>query len=260
MNQDKFISVVVPAYKAEKIISETLFNIKNTLEQLGYNYEIIVVVDGELDKTKQISSKLAKKFPKQIKVYSYKQNMGKGNAVRFGMNQAKGEIIGFIDVGLDINLEGINMLLSHFKWYQADIIVGSKRHPVSKVIYPWQRKILSFTYQTLVRLLFNLNIRDTQVGMKFFRKEVVEKVLPRLLVKQFAFDIEFLAVANYLGFKRIYEAPIELKLEFKGDSSLFTKGFVNTVIMMIWDTFAVFYRLRILKYYDSKNKKNWIKI
>jgi hypothetical protein len=87
----------------------------------------------------------------------------------------------------------------------------------------------------------------------------LEKTLPRLLVKAFAFDVEILAVANYLGFKRLYEAPIDLKMKFKGSlSTIASKGFIKTSWSMLWDTAAVFYRLRILHYYDDKNKNNWI--
>jgi len=185
--------------------------------------------------------------------------MGKGHAVRFGMAKAKGDIIGFIDAGLELEPNGLSMLLEHFEWYNADIIVGSKRHPASKVFYPWQRKILSFGYQMVVRLLFGLKVRDTQVGMKFYRREVLEKVLPRVLVKTFAFDVEILSVAYYLGYRRIFEAPVELSMKFKGGvSTIASKGFVKTAWAMLWDTAAVFYRLRILHYYDDKNKNNWI--
>jgi hypothetical protein len=110
-----------------------------------------------------------------------------------------------------------------------------------------------------VKVLFGLNVRDTQVGMKFFRREVVEKILPRLLVKAFAFDIEMLSVANYLGYRKIYEAPVELKMKFSGGvSTIASSGFVRTSFNVLWDTLAVFYRLRILHYYDWSNRKNWL--
>ncbi len=254
-----YVSVIIPAYKAEKFIYNNLLRIKSVLDQTRYDFEIICVDDGNTDATYKEASKAAKKFPKKIRVVGYKKNRGKGHAVRYGMAQAKGDIIGFVDAGIELNPNGISLLLEHFMWYEADIIVGSKRHPASKVVYPWQRRILSIGYQLLVRVLFGLKVRDTQVGMKFFRREVLDKVLPRLLVKAFAFDIEMLSVANYLGFKRIYEAPVEINMEFKGGvSTIASKGFVKTIWSMLWDTAAVFYRLRILKYYDTKNRKNWI--
>lgn len=254
----KLISVVIPAYRAEKIIVKTLTRVKETLDAIRYPYEIICVDDGSPDDTFKKALKFSKLYPAKIKVFGYKENRGKGNAVRFGMASARGDIIGFIDAGLDINPNGISMLLEHFEWYKADIIIGSKRHPASKINYPWQRRVLSFGYQILTRILFGLNVRDTQVGIKFFRREVVRRVLPRLLVKAFAFDIEMLSVANYLGYKRIYEAPIELKLSFGGGSTIVTRGFIRTIWRMLWDTMAVFYRLKILHYYDYSNRRNWI--
>ncbi|KKR14046.1 MAG: Glycosyl transferase, family 2 [Candidatus Woesebacteria bacterium GW2011_GWA1_39_21b] len=215
--------------------------------------------DGSTDKTKQEAEKVAKKFPGKVKVVGYLTNLGKGHAVRFGMARAKGDIIGFVDAGIELNPNGLAMLLEHFEWYDADVIVGSKRHPASKVIYPWQRKIISFGYQLIVRVLFGLKVKDTQVGMKFFRREVLEKVLPRVLVKAFAFDVELLVVANSLGFRRIYEAPVEMKMKFAGGiSTIASKGFIRVSFKTFWDTAAVFYRLKLLHYYDDINRKNWI--
>ncbi len=254
----KLISVIIPAYKAEKFIVKTLADVKRTLDQIRYRYEIICVVDGKVDNTYEKAGEFASRFPRKIKVFGYKNNLGKGHAVKYGMAKAKGDIIGFIDAGLDINPNAISMLLDHFEWYDADIIVGSKRHPVSKVKYPWQRKIVSFFSQILIGILFGLKVKDTQAGVKFFKKGVLNKVMPRLLVKRWAFDIEMLAVSHYLGFKRIYEAPIELKLEFGGLSTVTSSGFIKVLWGTFLDTLAVFYRLYILRFYDYKNRKNWI--
>lgn len=118
--------------------------------------------------------------------------------------------MGFIDAGIDIDPYGIQMLLDYMKLHDADIIAGSKLHPESKVNYPTARKILSWDYRTLTHLLFGFNVKDTQVGLKLFKGEVVRNVFPRLLVKKFAFDVETLAVAYSLRYTRIYEAPIKL--------------------------------------------------
>jgi len=253
------VSVIIPAFKAESFIEDTLIQVKRVLDQVRYPYEIICVVDGKIDATYEKAKRVSKKFPGKVRVVGYLRNYGKGHAVRYGMAKAKGDIVGFIDAGFELNPNGLSMLLEHFEWYKADIIIGSKRHQASKVVYPWQRKLLSIVYQIIVRILFGLKVRDTQVGMKFFRREVLEKVMPRLVVKAFAFDIEMLSVANYLGYKKIFEAPVELKMKFGADiSTIASKGFLTTSSKMLWDTMAVFYRLRILRYYDYNNKRNWI--
>lgn len=252
MGKLNLLSIIVPAYKQEKTIRNDIEKIENVMSQLRYDYEIIVVVDGFVDNTFKNAKKI--KSPKII-VTGYRHNHGKGYAVRFGMAKAKGSIIAFIDAGMDLNPNGISILLEYFEWHNADIIIGSKLHPASKVNYPFQRKILSLGYRFLVKLLFGLNIRDTQVGMKFFRRKVLEDVLPRLLVKDYAFDIEILAVAYRLKYRRIHEAPVEL--EFKNSSTITSANFWKIIFHMLIDTLAVFYRLKILRYYDDGNKRKW---
>src|SRR3989344_5725402 len=203
----KLLSVIVPEYKQEITIQKDLRNIRNVLKAglKAYDFEIICVVDGDIDKTYTNAKKLKSK---KIKVFSYVNNKGKGFAVRFGMARAKGDLISFLDAGRDISPKGIMMLMAHMEWYNADIIVGSKRHPVSRVNYPLRRRIYSIGYHLGVKMLFGLPLTDTQSGIKIFKRNVVEKVLPRLLVRNYAMDIEMLAVAKYIGFGRIYEAPI----------------------------------------------------
>jgi glycosyltransferase involved in cell wall biosynthesis len=241
----KLLSVIIPAYKQEKTIVKDVKAMMKSLDTTGYNYEIIIVVDGMVDNTLQYVKEIKSS---KVRALGYAKNQGKGHAVRYGMMHAKGDIIGFIDAGMDIHPAGFNMLLNHMEWYNADIIVGSKLHPASKVNYPLWRKILSRGYRLLTRMLFGFKVRDTQVGIKFFKRKVITDVLPRLLVKTYAFDIEFLAVAYSLGYQRIYEAPIEIN---------FTRGSITkmnmwrVVFWMLWDTFAVFYRLKIMRYYHN---------
>lgn len=244
----KIVSLIVPAFKQEKSIERDLSRIEKVMEQLRYDYEIIVVVDGRVDKTYENAKKV--KSPK-ITVTGYENNHGKGYAIRYGMGRSKGNIVGFIDSGMDLNPNGLSLLLEHFEWNNADIIIGSKRHPLSKVNYPLNRKIISFFSQIFIRTLFGLNVRDTQVGMKFFKREVIKDILPRLLVKKFAFDIEMLAVAYNLGYRRIFEAPIELNFNFA--ESIVSKNLLKEILRTFWDSLAIYYRLRIIHYYDIKD-------
>ena len=216
-------------------------------------FEIIVVVDGDVDASMREAKKV--RSPR-VSVTGYKVNKGKGYAVRFGMAESRGDIVGFMDAGGDLAPGGLALMLDVMRWNDADIVVGSKRHALSRVQYPRIRRIFSWGYQILTRILFHVNVRDTQVGMKLYKRNVLEDVLPRLLVKQFAFDIEILAVAYHLGYTNIMEAPVELN--FAGvSSSITSKSFWRIIFNMLRDTLAVFYRLRLRRYYDNASQRKW---
>lgn len=241
------LSLIIPAYKQEKTIVQDVRRIKKVLSELRYVTEIIVVVDGYSDKT---YAKLKKASMLGVKVATYMRHLGKGHAVRYGMRLSSGDYVAFIDAGMEIDPNGISMLLEHMEWYDADIILASKRHPASIVEYPWQRRVLSLIHQVLAWVLFHLKVRDTQAGLKIYRKKVLQKILPRLLEKRYAFDLEMLAVANHFGFKRIYEAPIRLRYNFKALSNAAT---IRGIIMYCVDVLAIYYRLYIRKYYDNSH-------
>jgi glycosyltransferase involved in cell wall biosynthesis len=252
-NKSHFLSVIIPIYKQENTITEDLININNTLKQIRYDYEIIAVVDGiKIDKSYDHAKKLK---IKKMKVFGYQKNHGKGYAIRYGMAKTKGDYIAFIDAGMEIDPNGISMVLEHMEWYNADIIVASKRHPASQVNYPLQRKVISFGAWIIARFLLGINVKDTQAGLKIFKRPVLVKVLPRLMVKNYAFDLEILSVAKHLKFKNIYEAPIKLNYGF---NSLTHATGLRTIYRSLVDAMAIFYRLRILHYYDDENKRKWI--
>jgi len=247
MGKIKLLSLVIPAYKQEKTIVKDLQNLNKVLSSLPYRYEMIVVEDGYMDGT---GEKIKKIKNKNLRVLGYRDNSGKGYAIKYGVARARGDIIGFIDAGMDIDPSEISLMLDLMAWNKADIVVGSKLHPESKVSYPFWRKILSWGYRTMTHFLFGFSVKDTQVGFKIFRKKVAKDVFSRIIIKRFAFDIEVLTVAYKLGYHRIYEAPI--KLNFKGASSITSSNFWKIIFLMLWDTAAVFYRLKILRYYDKK--------
>ncbi len=247
MSKTKLLSVIVPAYKQGKTIEEDIRSLVTTLKTLPYNFELIIVVDGFIDNTYKVAKKM---HIKGLFVIGYEQNHGKGYAIQYGVSKAKGDIIGFIDAGMDINPTEIAIALDIMEWNKADIVIGSKLHPDSKVKYPLWRHITSWGYRSLLFLLFHLSVRDTQVGLKFFRKKVAKKVFPKILVKKFAFDVEVLAVAISYGYNNIYESPIILN--FNGKGSISSRNFWKIIGSMMWDTGAVFYRLKILRYYSRK--------
>ena len=248
------VSIIVPAYKQEKTIKKDIERICSVMNDTRFDYEVIVVVDGFLDNTFAEAEKIKNN---EVKVIGYEKNRGKGYAVRYGMARALGDPIAFIDAGMEIDPNGISMILEQMLWRDADIIVASKRHPDSKVNYSLARRIYSWGYYSLIRLLFRLKVTDTQTGLKVYKRKVLDVVLPRLVVKQYAFDIELLAVAKYLGHNKIYDAPVNLTLDLKSGSVL-NKKFFRFFRAVVYDTLAVFYRMYLLRYYHPNNQQKWV--
>ena len=249
----KLFSLIIPVYKQGKTLKRDIEAIIDVLKPLAIPYEIIPVIDGYIDNS---LTEVKKVKDERVKPVGYKTNRGKGYAVRYGFAHATGDVIGFMDAGGDLKANALLPMLAQFEFQNADIVLGSKRHPDSKIDYPRYRRVLSWVYQKFVKLLFGLEVRDTQVGMKLYRRKLLEDVLPRLLVKKFAFDIEILAVSYRLGYRKIFEAPIQIDLFLAKSSIVWNKLFV-TIYNMLHDTLAVYYRLRILRYYDDSNKRKW---
>jgi len=249
----KKFSLIIPVYRQEKTIKRDIEEVLATLKGTGRDFEIIPVIDGWLDNSLKEARKVK---DSRVRVVGYATNHGKGYAVRYGFSEARGDVIGFKDGGMDLKVKALPLMLAQFEFQQADIVIGSKRHPDSKVEYPFIRRIISWGYQKFAKLLFGLDVTDTQVVMKIYKRRVLEDVLPRLLVKQFAFDIEILAVAYHLGYKKIFEAPVEIDL-FTSKSSIVWEKMLKIIFNVLNDTFAVFYRLRIRRYYDDASKRKW---
>jgi len=166
------------------------------------------------------------------------------------MKKAKGEIIGFVDAGLDLDYKSILDFLDLMREGRLDCVIGSKRHPKSIVNYPYIRKVFSWGYQFYVKILFGLPINDTQVGMKIFRRQVILKLLPILTIDGFAFDIEVLLLANKLLKARIVEAPIRVNLDQR-DSTIKIMGikFIKDLVKVFWDTLKIYYRFTLGRYH-----------
>lgn len=239
------LSIIMPIYN---LASQVLSNIRKTAELFaanGINAEIIPVDDGSLDGTGSLLAKVStEKFDcVTIKPVICPINGGKGAALRSGFDASTGELVMLLDGDLDILPEQTPWFFEAMITKNADVVVGSKRHKYSQVQYPWHRRIVSWVYFTIVRLFIGLPITDTQTGMKLFKRKILGEALSRMLVKTYAFDLELLAIAHQRGAK-IAEAPVIIRF-----GSKFGALSPNTVKVMALDSLAVFYRLKILKYY-----------
>ncbi len=254
--KSRSISVIVPFYKEGEQIKKNIKILEDELKQHFLNYEVIAVSDGGKNETYQWILELKNIYPR-LRVYEYGKNKGKGFALKYGFEKSKGDYIFFIDADMEIHPKEIKTFFDLMNKHDMDIIIGSKRHPQSEINYPFIRRFLSRIYQFIIKIFLDLNIKDTQVGLKLFKRQVLTDCLPRVLVKKYAFDLELLTVANHLGYKKILEAPI--KLDFKKNiTSNPIKDLIHTFRVgwpLLVDTLAIIYRLKVLKYYDKVQYK-----
>jgi glycosyltransferase involved in cell wall biosynthesis len=240
------LSVISPVYNGGKHIYRNIHEIVKELDKLSLEFELIIVDDGSKDQTYSEANLIR---DSRVKVLRYAKNRGKGGALRYGVQHATGDLATFLDSDLDIHPSQLRVLLDTLEETGADMVVASKRHKDSVVQYPLKRKIMSYCYYKLfVKPWFGLDLNDTQTGLKLFRIEPLRDVMKKILVKQYAFDLELCVVAHRKGYK-IVEAPVILEYQFSGSGIR-----LKTIYKMALDTAAIFYRVHWLDWYETEGK------
>jgi glycosyltransferase involved in cell wall biosynthesis len=243
LRPDGMLSIILPVYNLESQIRKNIEQIAQTFRP-HIPFEIIAVNDGSHDETADALTGIEDAIS-ELRVMNLAVNQGKGGALSKGFAASRGSHILFLDADLDLPPEQTSLFFEIMESSQADVVIGAKRHPDSVIDYPWHRKLVSSIYFRMVKLLLNLPLRDTQTGIKLFKREALEYALPRLLIKRFAFDLELLSVIHSCGFS-ITDAPVQLEFGEK-------LGCISptTVYKTLIDTLAIFYRIRLLQYYRS---------
>ena len=236
------VSIVVPYYNPGERLRTTVAHMVRVLDASGMTFEIITVSDGSTDG----SPFTLEGFPDDVvRRVNFDTNVGKGHTLRAGLGMGRGRYLGFIDADGDISPEFLAPFVSVMRAEEPDIIIGSKRHPDSSVHYPPLRRLYSWGYQRLIHLLFRLNVKDTQVGIKMVDRRVVADVLPLLRESRFALDLELLVVARRLGYTHIVEAPVAIQERFGSTISL------KAVWLLLVDTLGLFVRFSVRHEYDA---------
>jgi glycosyltransferase involved in cell wall biosynthesis/O-antigen/teichoic acid export membrane protein len=233
------LSLVLPCHNGARTLVDVLEQTTDLLSGLCAS-EVILVSDGSTDETETLARGFA---DRGVRTIAYPERRGKGHALRIGLTAARGRFIAYMDADGDIAPEALTSFLPLVDLYDPDAVIGSKRHPLSQIDYPAVRRLLSWLFSTLTRVLFRLNVRDTQTGMKLFRRDVLEAVLPRLRDDGYTFDLELLVVAARLGYTRIFEAPV--RVGFRSASQI---G-LRTPFHMAAATAALFLRRYVLDGY-----------
>lgn len=199
------ISIVIPAYNEEERLPNTLETIIDYFEKFHKEYEIIVVDDGSSDHTVGI----AQQYNPRAKLYKLPKNLGKGAAVRAGVEQAKGDFILFTDADLSTPITEFPKLYSALE-ENSDIAIGSRAIDSSliKLHQPLYRELMGKTFNKIVQFLVLKGIKDTQCGFKLFKNSVAKEIFSQAKIDGFGFDVEILYLARKKNYK-IAEIPVE---------------------------------------------------
>jgi glycosyltransferase involved in cell wall biosynthesis len=199
------LSIVIPAYNERNRIQATLEGYITHFSK-RYDLELIVVLNGCIDGTRDIVSDLAREYS-GIKVMDFPQRLGKGGAVIEGFKVADGDIIGFTDADRSVQAAEFEKLLTALSDF--DGAIASRGLSESKAIVKETevRKFARWGLRSMVRVLFGSTFEDTQCGAKLFREYVIKEITPELGTKNSAFDIDLLYRVTRRGY-RVQEVPI----------------------------------------------------
>lgn len=165
-----------------------------------WDFEIIVAEDGSTDNTVAIVQDFCSK-DSRVKLFSFKDRLGKGGAIRNAILTAKKDYAAFMDADLSADPSEFQRLLRYINEY--DMVIGSRkiRDSLPPIKIPIHRKIFSDAYSKFFRALFRIPIYDPQCGFKLFKRQIIQKLFQEINSTGFAFDSEIVVKAHSLGLK-----------------------------------------------------------
>ena len=230
------VSVLMPAYNVGTAIADNAARVAKAMIECE-PLEIIICDDGSTDGTGAAADEAAEQLD-AVRVVHHPANRGKGAALRSAFAASSQPTVVFLDGDLDLPPEQLPAVIDAFRAQQVDALVGEKAEAMEATSYPAIRRLLSKLYSTIVAFLFRLPIRETQTGLKVFRREAVADILPTLTINRFTFDIELLGRMAKRG-ARIAGHPVDL-----APSAATTGLSIGTLFEMGRDTLLAWWRLR----------------
>jgi len=201
-NNELFLSVVVPSYNEEKTIYEIIRRISSV--KFNFTHEIIIVDDGSQDKTEEIvKNRILKEF-KNVKYIRLQKNFGKGNAVKTGISEAKGEFIIIQDADLEYYPEDILKMISFAKKNKANVVYGN-RFALNDNNWTYPSHFIGNKLITsMLNILYGTKLSDVEVCYKLFKRTLIDP--NDMKANDFRIELELTRLLSKKS--KIYEIPI----------------------------------------------------
>jgi glycosyltransferase involved in cell wall biosynthesis len=194
---------VLACYNEEETLERSFAEIREVLEDMRRPYEIVFVDDVSRDRTRDIIRGLAGAHPATVRALFHEENRGRGQTVTDGFRVARGAIAGFLDVDLEVHARYIPSLV---KAIERGADVATVRRIYAFQVSSLDRYAMSRGYSFLVRHMLGVDVRDTETGYKFFRRERVLPILDEIRDPGWFWDTEFMVRAIRRGL-RVEEVP-----------------------------------------------------
>ena len=193
------LSVIIPVYNEEAEIARILDVVSAVLTERGGEWEIIVIDNASTDATAECAAPHV--TSPRIRMLRNESNRGKGFSVRRGMLAATGELRLMCDADCAPSLESLPAMEALTA--DADIVAGARNAPDSQVgrYQPLRRRVVSFGFILLCRLIMAEPLRDVFCGFKLFTAEAAEATFPVSRIDGWVFDAEILALARARGLR-----------------------------------------------------------
>ena len=207
-----FVSVVIPVFNEEVTVGNVVTRTKNTLDQIGVSYEILVVDDGSVDKSAHIA--------KELKAHVLREaHQGKGFALRSGFRQARGEVVITLDADGSHKPEEIPMVLLYLLEDKVDFVIGSRflNSEANQTKIPKINRVGNKMFNGLIKYLLGVEISDSQSGFRAIRSSLLKKM--KLRSYGYEIESEILVKALRVG-ARVAETPISFVQRTVGSSKL----------------------------------------
>ena len=237
ITRNPFLSIIIPVYNESNRLGHIL-SLYKFIRSQKFKSELIIVNDGSTDNTLKRLESLKEK--NRFNIISYRDNKGKGYAVRMGMLQAKGRYCLFTDIDFSTPIEAFNKLAPWIKKY--DVVIGSRKMIGAKLInrQPFVRESLGRGFTILSKLILGLNLSDFTCGFKCFSKKATMDIFSRQKINRWGFDSEILFIAKIKNFK-IKEVPVE----WSNDQ--------QTKVKFPDDLISSLFELLLIRYYNFKH-------
>lgn len=210
------LSVILTGYNEGGELEDNLKQVREILKVSSLRWEMILYDDFSKDKTLEIFRKFAAQNKNNVRAFFHTENKGRGQTVKDAVSESKGEIVGYIDTDLELSPIHILEFASSIQ-HGADLAIATRVYDITQVNV--LRAVASSVYVKLVRLLLGVNFKDTESGLKFFRKHQILKVLQKIEDERWFFDTE-IVLRSFLAGLKIVEIPVVFTKKSEKQSSV----------------------------------------